>query len=39
MKKEYVDPEMELLKFGVDDVIITSGSTTGEDEDEDLGLI
>ena len=31
MKKEYEIPEMEIIKFGVMDVITTSGSITPED--------
>lgn len=38
MKKEYLEPEVELLKFKAEDIITTS-ENTGNNDDEDFGDI
>ena len=36
MKKYFIEPEAEVIRFGTDDIITTSGPT-GEEEWEDGG--
>lgn len=39
MKKEYMEPEMELLRFRLLDVLTTSDDWDGEDDDTDTPYV
>ncbi|MFQ7484042.1 MAG: hypothetical protein ACLRLV_05195 [Coprococcus phoceensis] len=35
MRKEFLEPELEVIKFGMEDIITTSGNGDVEDTDSD----
>lgn len=37
MKKEFLEPELEVIKFGMEDIITTSGDLGDTEENEDGG--
>lgn len=39
MKEKYMEPELEVIRFGIEDVITTSGNPEVLDEDELPGII